>query len=152
MNNSADITTGCPPVITLVPTPYCSNMVCLWCEHLFTCSSLGVPGFSWATNFPSFFRAGFSCTMPCSPYHDPVSISKSSSSINVSTSISSNSSTRGSCPKRWGEVCILGETRDLKGRAGRWELAPRANCCYSKGSVHHRSQLIPGWTQNAHCR
>ena len=42
------------------------------------------PGLSQATNFLLSFTTGSSCLMPCSPLRDPVSISKSSSFINVS--------------------------------------------------------------------
>ena len=39
--------------------------VCSWREHLSTCSSPKVPGLSQAANFPSSFRTGSSCFMPC---------------------------------------------------------------------------------------
>ena len=51
-----------------------------------------VPGISHTSNFPSSFTAGCSSYMPFSPVHDTVSITKSSSSINSSTTISSNNS------------------------------------------------------------
>ena len=61
-----------------------------WREHLSTCFFPEVLGLSQTANFPSFFRTGSSCFTLCSPSHDPVSISKLSSFINVSTFISSN--------------------------------------------------------------
>ena len=42
------------------------------------------PWSSWAANFPLSFGTESSCFAPCSSSHDPVSISKSSSFVNVS--------------------------------------------------------------------
>ena len=61
-----------------------------WRERPLTWPSPEVPGRSRASSFILFFRAGSYCTTPCSPLCDPVSISKSSSFINVSTFILSN--------------------------------------------------------------
>ena len=63
-----------------------------WHECLSTRCSPEVPSLSQAVNFPSSLRAGFSCSTPRSPSRQPISISKPSSSISVSTLISSNNS------------------------------------------------------------
>ena len=131
MNNSTGVTTRCPPVTTPVYTLYPllprNNGSLMGQTPVYLLFPWGLRSLPCRQLPSSLYRAEFSCSMPCSPSHDHVSISKSSSFIDVSTFISSNNTTRGFCPKRCGKVGGKGETRDLKGRAGKRALVPLAN-------------------------
>ena len=139
MNNGTctGVTTASPPVTTLAYAPCCQNNGSVVGESP---STLEVPGLFLATNFPLSLRAGSSCYMPCSPFPDSISILKSCSSVNVSTSILSNNSTGGFHPKRSRQVGGPGETKQ---RAGRRALMPLVNCCYGNWMI--QSNIVHNW-------